>query len=115
MVRGEDRLQASGDKGESDPVLVTPVRNVAGRFWRLVGYEGSQGAGPELRRHGLGQGPAFGEVKPHLPQGLGGDPACNPQWPRTLGKRRERVGPTGRKSEAGGQIVGWKSRGCCLR
>lgn len=72
MVRGEDRLQASGDKGESDPVLVTPVRDVAGRFWRLVGCEGSQGAGPELRRHGLGQGPAFGEVKPHLPQGLGG-------------------------------------------
>lgn len=51
MVRGEDRLQASGNKGESGPVLVTPVRDVACRFqgaWRLVGCEDSQGAGPEV-------------------------------------------------------------------
>lgn len=52
---------------------------------------------------------AFGDVKPHLPQGLG-DPACSPQWLRTLGKRRERAGTRGRKSEAGVQIVGWKCR-----
>lgn len=32
MVPGDDRLQAAGNKGESGPVLVTPVRGIAGRF-----------------------------------------------------------------------------------
>lgn len=116
MVPGEDRLQAAGNKGESGPVLVTPVRGVSGRFQGPGAWWGARAARVlvlKLRRPGLGQGPAFGDMKPHLPQGLG-DPACSPQWPLTLGKRRERVGTTERKSEAGGQIVGWKSRGGCL-
>lgn len=116
IVWGDDRLQAAGNKGESGPGLVTPVRGVSGRFQGPGAWWGARAARVlvlKLRRHGLGQGPAFGDLKPHLPQGLG-DPACSPQRPRTLGKRRERVGTTGRKSEAGGQIVSWKSMGSCL-
>lgn len=94
-------------------MLVIPVRGVAGRFQGPGGERGG-GAGHELRRLGLGKGPAFGDVQLHLPQGLG-DPTCHPQWPRTLGKGRKRVGTTGRKSGAGKQIVGWKSRGGCMR
>lgn len=93
-------------------MLVTSVRGVAVRFQGPGGERGG-GAGHELRRLGLGKGPAFGDVQPHLPQGLG-DPTCNPQWPRTLGKGRKRVGTTGSKSGAGKQI-GWKSRGGCIR
>lgn len=116
IVRGDDRLQAAGNKGEFGPVLVTPVRGVSGRFQGPGVWWGARAVRVlilKLRRHGLGQGPAFGDVKPHLPQGLG-DPACSPQWPRTLGKRRERLGTTGRKSEAGGTNSGLEIQGRLL-
>lgn len=45
MVRGEDRPQASGNKGESGPVIVTPVRDVAGRFQGPGGCWGARAAG----------------------------------------------------------------------
>lgn len=44
MVRGDDRLQAAGNKGESGPVLVTPVRGVSGRFQGPGAWWGARAA-----------------------------------------------------------------------